>query len=99
VGAYLRTKLEELKEKHPLIGDVRGMGMMQGLELVRDRQSKEPALAETTQLMERARANGLLVGKGGLYANVIRLAPPLNIAKADVDEAIRLLDRSFSEMR
>src|SRR5271155_1011844 len=98
VGGYLRKKLEELKEKYPLIGDVRGMGMMQGLELVRDRQTKEPAPAETTELMERARANGLLVGKGGLYGNVIRLAPPMNISKADVDEGIRLLDKSFGEV-
>ena len=98
VGGYLREKLELLKEKYALIGDVRGMGMMQGLELVRNRQTKEPAPAETVELMERARANGLLIGKGGLYANVIRIAPPLNIAKADVDEAIRMLDKSFAEV-
>jgi len=99
VGSYFRKRLEELQERHALIGDVRGMGMMQGLELVRDRKTKEPAPAETTELMERARANGLLIGKGGLYANVIRLAPPLNISKADVDESIRLLDKSLSEVR
>ena len=98
VGGYLREKLELLKEKYSLIGDVRWMGMMQGLELVRDRGSKEPAPAETTELMERARANGLLIGKGGLYSNVIRLAPPMNVSKADVDEGMRLLDKSFSEI-
>ncbi len=97
VGNYFRQRLEELKDKYPLIGDVRGMGMMQALELVRDRQTKEPAPTETTALMERARTNGLLIGRGGLYANVIRLAPPLNISKADVDEAIGLLDRSLAE--
>jgi len=99
VGSYFRARLEELKEKHPLIGDVRGMGMMQGLELVRDRQTKEPAPTETAELMERARANGLLVGRGGLYGNVIRMAPPMNISKADVDEGIRLLDKSLGEVR
>ncbi len=99
VGCYFRKKLEELQEKHPLIGDVRGMGLMQGLELVRDRKTKEPAPAETTELMERSRANGLLIGKGGLYANVIRLAPAMNISKADVDEGIRLLDKSLGEVR
>lgn len=99
VGGYFRKKLEELQEKYPLIGDVRGMGMMQALELVKDRQSKEPAPQETNQVLERARANGLLVGKGGMYANVIRMAPPMNISKSDVDEAIRLLDKSFSEVR
>jgi alanine-glyoxylate transaminase/(R)-3-amino-2-methylpropionate-pyruvate transaminase len=99
VGGYFRKKLEELQQKYSLIGDVRGMGMMQALELVKDRQTKEPAPQETNQVLERARANGLLVGKGGMYANVIRMAPPMNISKADVDEAIRLLDKSFSEVR
>jgi 4-aminobutyrate aminotransferase len=98
VGGYLRTKLEELQEKYALIGDVRGMGLMQGLELVRNRQTKEPAPVETTELMERSRANGLLIGKGGLYGNVIRIAPPMNISKADVDEGMRMLDKSFSEV-
>lgn len=98
VGNYLRKQLEELKEGYSLIGDVRGMGMMQALELVRDRKTKEPAPVETAELMERARANGLLIGKGGLYGNVIRLAPPMNISRADVDEGVRLLDRSFREL-
>jgi len=65
---------------------------------VRNRQTKEPAPAETVELMERARTNGLLIGKGGLYGNVIRIAPPMNISKADVDEGIRMLDKSFSEV-
>ncbi|MGB6430292.1 MAG: aspartate aminotransferase family protein [Candidatus Acidiferrales bacterium] len=99
VGTYFRGKLDALKEKHGVIGDVRGMGLMQGIELVKDRQTKEPAPEATNELLERARDNGLLIGKGGLYGNVIRLAPMLNIAKADVDEAIRLLDKSFSEVR
>ncbi len=99
VGTYFRKKLEALQEKYPLIGDVRGMGLMQGLELVKDRKTKEPAPEQAVQLMERARANGLLIGKGGLYGNVIRLSPPLNIAKADVDEAARLLDKSLAELR
>jgi 4-aminobutyrate aminotransferase-like enzyme len=99
VGGYFRKKLEELKEKYALIGDVRGMGMMQALELVKDRQTKEPAAAEAGRMLERARANGLLIGKGGLYGNVIRMAPPMNISKADVDEGIRLLDKSFGEVQ
>jgi 4-aminobutyrate aminotransferase-like enzyme len=99
VGGYFRLKLEELKQKHPLIGDVRGMGMMQALELVEDRQTKEPAPEAATQALERARDNGLLIGKGGLYGNVIRMAPPMNISKADVDEGVRLLDKTFSEVR
>jgi len=98
VGTYLRGKLDALKEKYPVIGDVRGMGLMQALELVKDRETKEPAPEATVQLMERARDNGLLIGKGGLYGNVIRLSPPLNIARTDVDEAIGLLDKSFAEI-
>lgn len=94
-GAYLREKLKELAAKHSLIGDVRGMGLMQAIELVRDPKTKEPAVEETAALMEAARENGLLVGKGGLFANVIRISPPLNIRKTDVDEFARLLDTSL----
>jgi 4-aminobutyrate aminotransferase len=97
VGDYFRQGLESLKEKHTMIGDVRGMGLMQGIELVKDRQTKEPATEATNLVMERARVNGLLVGKGGLYGNVIRMSPPLNISKADVDQALAALERSLAE--
>jgi 4-aminobutyrate aminotransferase-like enzyme len=99
VGNYFRRTLEELQKKHPVIGDVRGKGLMIGLELVKDRETKEPAPEATNQLLERTRQHGLLIGKGGLYGNVIRLSPMLNISKADVDEAVRILDRSFSEIQ
>jgi len=95
-GAHLRGRLEELKHKYSLIGDVRGMGLMQALELVEDRESKQPSPAGTNALMEEARKRGLLLGKGGFYGNVIRMSPPLNISKADVDEAVRILDESFA---
>src|SRR3989475_319622 len=95
VGGYFRQKLEDLQEKHPLIGDVRGMGLMQALELVEDRTTKQPSPAGTNAVMEEARKRGLLVGKGGFYGNVIRMSPPLNISRADVDEAVRILDESF----
>jgi 4-aminobutyrate aminotransferase len=98
VGNYFRGKLDELQRKYPIIGDVRGKGLMLGLELVKDRQTKEPAPEATSQLLERTREHGLLVGKGGLYANVIRLSPMLNIGKPDVDEAVRILDKSFGEV-
>ena len=96
VGNYLREKLEELKEKYPLVGDVRGMGLMQGVELVRE--GKEPARQDILQVFEATKRRGLLIGKGGLYGNVIRIAPPLNISKADVDEAVRILDEAFEEV-
>jgi 4-aminobutyrate aminotransferase-like enzyme len=99
VGGYFRQGLEALKEKHDLIGDVRGMGLMQALELVKDRKTKEPAPQETVQFMEECRRVGLLVGKGGLFNNVIRMSPPMNIAKADVDEAIRKMDEAFTAVR
>jgi 4-aminobutyrate aminotransferase len=97
VGAHLRQQLEGLQEKHAVIGDVRGMGLMQALELVCDRTTKEPAKAQTARLMENARKNRLLVGKGGLEGNVIRISPPMNISKGDVDEFIRRLDASLAE--
>jgi 4-aminobutyrate aminotransferase len=95
-GAYLRAGLEQLKEKHELIGDVRGMGLMQAMELVEDRKSKAPATAATAQMMEATRENRILVGKGGMFGNVIRLSPPMNISKSDVDQFLTLLDKSFS---
>src|ERR1017187_131822 len=99
VGNYFRGELEQLQQKYPVIGDVRGKGLMLALELVKDRQTKEPAPEATSQLLERTRDHGLLIGKGGLYGNVIRLSPMLNIGKSDVDEAIRLLDSSLAEVR
>jgi 4-aminobutyrate aminotransferase len=96
VGQYFRDKLNELHQKHELIGDVRGMGLMEAIELVRDRKTKEPAVKEIAALMEETRKRGLLIGKGGFHGNVIRMSPPLNISKADVDEAARILDQSLA---
>jgi len=98
VGAYLRERLGELQEKFPIIGDVRGMGLMQGMELVKDRKTRQPASEEMGRLMDLTRDNGLIVGKGGLYGNVVRFAPPLTCTRSDVDEAVRLLERSFSRL-
>jgi 4-aminobutyrate aminotransferase-like enzyme len=74
------------------------MGLLQGIELVKDRQTKEPAPELVNQVLERLRANGLIVGKGGLYGNVIRMSPPLNISKADIDAALHILDKSVTEV-
>jgi 4-aminobutyrate aminotransferase-like enzyme len=97
-GAYLRGKLEEMKGKYSIIGDVRGMGLMQALELVEDRESKKPAVDATLAVMEMARENRLLIGKGGTFGNVIRLSPPLNISKADVDDFALRLDASLKHV-
>ena len=95
-GAYLRAGLEELKDKHELIGDVRGMGLLQAVELVTDRQAKTPAAVEAAQVMEAARENRLIIGKGGMYGNVLRISPPMNVGRADVDQFLLLLDRSLA---
>jgi len=95
-GAYLRGRLEELKEKHEIIGDVRGMGLLQAIELVEDRTSKKPAAAQTALAMEAARENRLLIGKGGMYGNVLRISPPMNVGRSDVDQFVELLDRSLA---
>ena len=97
-GAYLRGHLEELQRKHVLIGDVRGMGLMQAVELVQNRASKVPATQETLRLMEAARENHILLGRGGLYGNVLRISPPLNITRRDVDDFIRQLDLSLTQV-
>jgi 4-aminobutyrate aminotransferase-like enzyme len=94
VGSYLRGKLEELKQKYRVIGDVRGMGLMQGLELINPDKSPNPQAV--LQIFEKTREFGLLIGKGGLWGNVIRLGPPLVCSKNDVDEAAKALDRAFA---
>ena len=95
-GAYLRTGLEDLQMRQPLIGEVRGMGLLQAIELVEDRKTKTPAAAETATAMEAARENGLLVGKGGMYGNVLRISPPMNIGRADVDEFLKGLEKALA---
>ena len=96
VGDYLRQRLEELKEKHALIGDVRGMGLMQGLELVKDRETKEPAPEALLRVFEETKRRGVLIGKGGLYGNVIRTGMMLNSTKDHVDELASVLDAAFA---
>jgi len=99
VGDHLRQGLERFKEKYPLVGDVRGMGLMQGVELVRDRETKEPAGKEVAHLFEATRQRGLLIGKGGMYGNALRIAPPLIATKEDVDQALEILDHAFAEVQ
>jgi 4-aminobutyrate aminotransferase-like enzyme len=98
VGAYLRENLLELQTRHALIGEVRGMGLLQAMELVQDRNTKTPAAAETNQLLEAAREARILLGKGGLYGNVLRISPPMNISKSDVDNFTKALDEAFTRV-
>ena len=90
-GDQLRTGLEALGRRHPWIGEVRGMGLMQALELVEDRSSKKPAPGLATALLEAAKDQGLLVGVGGLHGHVVRLGPSLLVAEDEVDEMLRRL--------
>lgn len=96
VGGYLRERLDELKEKYQIIGDVRGMGLMQGIELVKNRETKEPAPEAVLKVFEETKRRGVLIGKGGLYGNVIRTGMMLNSTKDNVDELIAALDKGFA---
>ena len=92
VGGYLKSRLAELAERQPLVGEVRGMGLMLGVELVRDRVSKEPASAEAAEVLELAKERGLLIGKGGLFGNTLRIKPPMCVTKDDADFLVDCLD-------
>lgn len=96
VGGHLKSRLIELQERQSLIGEVRGLGLMLGVELVRDRTSKEPATAETSEVLERCKQRGLLIGKGGLYGNVLRIKPPMCLSSDDADFLVDCLAEVLS---
>lgn len=98
VGGYLMLKLRALQSKHSIIGDVRGLGLMVGVELVKDRDTKEPAVHETALVFERCKDLGLLLGKGGLHGNVFRVKPPMCWTHADVDFLAAVMDQALSEL-
>lgn len=97
LGAILREHLEGFKEKYQAIGDVRGMGLMQAIEFVKDRQSKEPDPETTVRFMEAAKKHNLLIGKGGRWGNVLRIAPPMLISETDLRKGIEIMDKAFAE--
>jgi len=101
MGRVLRDGLAALKEKYPrTIGDVRGRGLMQALELVRDEAAgdRTPAPERASRLFEETKKRGLLIGRGGLFGNVIRIAPMLNVAEADLAVGLGALDQAFAAM-
>ncbi|KAF2305225.1 hypothetical protein GH714_003180 [Hevea brasiliensis] len=98
VGSYLKNRLIELKDKYEIIGDVRGRGLMLGVELVTDRQQKTPAKAETLHVMDQIKEMGVLIGKGGFYGNVFRITPPLCFTKEDADFLVDAMDYTMSKM-
>ena len=96
IGNQILAGLEKLKSKYDLIGDVRGKGLLLGIELVKDRATKEPATSECAQVLEICREMGLLLGKGGLYGQTVRFSPPMCLDKEDADFLLDVLDRAFS---
>jgi alanine-glyoxylate transaminase/(R)-3-amino-2-methylpropionate-pyruvate transaminase len=95
LGRYIIAGLEKLKATHKVIGDVRGKGLLLGIEFVKDRATKEPAKEACAQVVENARELGLLLGKGGLWAQTVRFAPPMNITRADADFLLAVLDEAI----
>jgi alanine-glyoxylate transaminase/(R)-3-amino-2-methylpropionate-pyruvate transaminase len=96
VGGLLLERLRALQAKYPLIGDVRGRGLMLAVELVKDRRTKEPATEATARIFEETRRHGLVVSKSGPHRSVLRMVPPLCLQKEDVDTVADALDRCFA---
>jgi alanine-glyoxylate transaminase/(R)-3-amino-2-methylpropionate-pyruvate transaminase len=98
VGNHLKDALLDLQDKHPLIGEVRGLGLMLGVELVRNRKTKEPANTEAADVMERMKHRNVLVGKGGLFGNTLRIKPPMCINRDDADYLVAMLDEALTDV-
>ncbi|MDQ3120252.1 MAG: aminotransferase class III-fold pyridoxal phosphate-dependent enzyme, partial [Verrucomicrobiota bacterium] len=98
VGNLLLGGLNRLREKHNVIGDVRGKGLMLGIELVKDRITKEPAKVECAQILETCKEMGLLLGKGGLHGQTIRFSPPMCVTEADAAFLLEVLDQAFADL-
>jgi 4-aminobutyrate aminotransferase-like enzyme len=100
LGVTLREGLDALKQRHRAVGDVRGRGLMLGLELVRDEPAgdRTPNADCTLRVLEETKKRGLLIGRGGLHGNVLRIAPPLVVSKRDVEDALRILQESFAAL-
>jgi len=96
VGAALRKVFDRLHQKHEIVGDVRSHGLMLAIELVKDRRSKEPAAAETADIFEKTRDNGLVMSKSGVNRNILRMVPPMCIQESDVAQVEDALERCFA---
>jgi 4-aminobutyrate aminotransferase-like enzyme len=97
VGTYLRQRLGALASRHALIGDVRGMGLFLGVELVRDRSTLEPAGPEADHVVQRLREEGILSGTDGPHHNVLKLRPPLCFTRAEAELLVEVLDGILGE--
>jgi alanine-glyoxylate transaminase/(R)-3-amino-2-methylpropionate-pyruvate transaminase len=97
VGAEMLGILKDLQQRHAIIGDVRGRGLMMAIELVRDRASKTPATEETAAVFEASRREGLVLSKSGPYRSVLRMVPPMCLAASDVGSFADAMDKAFSQ--
>jgi 4-aminobutyrate aminotransferase-like enzyme len=95
MGQYAMGKLKDLQKKHSLIGDVRGLGLMVGVELIKDKE-KTAAAAEAEAIRDACLQRGLLVGVGGVHANVVRFQPPLVITKQQIDQAVGIFEEALA---
>ena len=98
VGEYMMGRFGELQKKYPSLGDVRGKGLVIGLEFVKDPETREPDPELTSQVLLRGGGNGLLLGKVGLHGNVVRIAPPLVITEAEAGLGIDIIDRVLGDL-
>jgi 4-aminobutyrate aminotransferase/(S)-3-amino-2-methylpropionate transaminase len=99
MGAYMKGRLQEMAEKCPYLGDVRGMGLVMGMEFVKDKKTKEPAPGLIKPLIVDCANHGLLVGSVGLYGNVMRVAPPLVITTAEADESLAIMEGALGRLK
>lgn len=97
-GKYLKEKLLRLMEKYPCIGDIRGRGLVYGIEFVKDQKTKEPAPELVKKIVIKCVENGLMAGKLGMYGNVMRVAPPLVITPDLIDRSVSILGKVLSEV-
>jgi alanine-glyoxylate transaminase/(R)-3-amino-2-methylpropionate-pyruvate transaminase len=97
VGAKLKAALERLHQRHEIIGEVRGRGLMLAMDLVKDRKSKTPATEIAADIFERTREEGLVMSKSGANRNMLRMVPPMCLAESDVDVVADALERCFEK--
>ena len=94
-SCLMKKRLQEMQEKSPYVGDVRGRGLVMGVELVEDKKTKEPAPDLTHKLIDVAAENGLLIGSVGVFGNVLRVAPPLVITEAEAHESLDIFEKAL----
>jgi 2,2-dialkylglycine decarboxylase (pyruvate) len=99
-GQYLKAGFRRLAEKHPLIGDIRGRGMLQGIELVKDRTTREPAVEESIKVNNLCLEKGLVIRHNGTHPNrcTLGFSPHLDISRQEIDEGLDILDEALGEV-